>query len=204
MKKDTMPLFMTALMLMAFSIILSPLVDAKGESITLTQGEEQLIAEPATLDNKSPQSVVSVEYMLPYPGILNDHPLYFLKKFRDQVLDFLIADPVKKAEFYILQSDKFLSMAMMHESQSKWDITVGTAKLSVENIDKAVNKIKQVKSGGVTPPAALVDKLFMSKAKHTEIFQKMRENTQEQNIKTEFDTLLTNLENSTAGLISGE
>ncbi|PIZ98613.1 MAG: hypothetical protein COX78_02915, partial [Candidatus Levybacteria bacterium CG_4_10_14_0_2_um_filter_35_8] len=53
----------------------------------------------ATMDN----------YELPYPGLLPDHPLYFLKMTRDKIIGFFISDPIKKAEFDILQSDKRLS-----------------------------------------------------------------------------------------------
>ncbi len=63
--------------------------------------------------------VPKVEYNLPYPGILPDHPLYFLKQLRDKILDFLITDPVKKAEFYILQADKRLSMGIALTDEKK-------------------------------------------------------------------------------------
>ena len=49
------------------------------------------------------------EYALAYPGILPDHPLYPLKMTRDKTIEFLILDPIKKAEFYLLQADKRLS-----------------------------------------------------------------------------------------------
>ena len=48
-------------------------------------------------------------YLLPYPGMLPDNPLYMLKAMRDRVINFLIADSQKKAEFYLLQSDKRLN-----------------------------------------------------------------------------------------------
>src|SRR3989344_6985739 len=48
------------------------------------------------------------EYTLPYPGILPDNLLYPIKVFRDRIVSFLISDPLKKAEFNLLQADKRL------------------------------------------------------------------------------------------------
>jgi hypothetical protein len=54
--------------------------------------------------------VKQIEYALPYPGMLPDHPLYFLKNLRDHIMDFIIRDHIKKAEFNLLLSDKKLAM----------------------------------------------------------------------------------------------
>lgn len=50
-------------------------------------------------------------YQIVYPGLLPDHPLYFLKSLRDRIVDFLIADSLKKAEFSLSQADKHLAYA---------------------------------------------------------------------------------------------
>ncbi len=56
--------------------------------------------------------VETVDYTLPYPGILPDNPLYPLKAFRDRMVSVLIADPVKKSLFNLLQADKRLQSAV--------------------------------------------------------------------------------------------
>jgi len=53
-----------------------------------------------------------VEYALPYPGMLPDNPLYFLKQVRDWIMEKIIADPVRKIEFYVLQSDKDINASV--------------------------------------------------------------------------------------------
>src|ERR1700704_2037322 len=40
----------------------------------------------------------TVDYTLPYPGLLPDSPLYFLKTFRDRLISFFISSPIKKAD----------------------------------------------------------------------------------------------------------
>ena len=46
------------------------------------------------------------EYSLAYPGMLPDNPMYFIKATRDRIVEFLISDPLKKAQFHLLQTDK--------------------------------------------------------------------------------------------------
>ena len=45
----------------------------------------------------SPIPVQRVDYELPYPGLLPDSPLYFLKISRDRLIEFMIGDPIKKS-----------------------------------------------------------------------------------------------------------
>ena len=60
-----------------------------------------------------------VAYNLPYPGILSDNPLYFLKVIRDRVTEFLTRDNVKKAQLYLLDSDKRVAMSMVFVKMGK-------------------------------------------------------------------------------------
>lgn len=80
-----------------------------------------------------------VEYTLPYPGILPDNPLYKIKTFRDKLISFLISDPLKKAEFDLLQSDKRLAGAMyllQNNSQKN-------AALAIDTISKGENYVSE-------------------------------------------------------------
>ena len=55
-------------------------------------------------------SPTPVDYQLPYPGLLPDHPLYPLKRIRDRILYLLASDPVKKIELGLLFADKKIGM----------------------------------------------------------------------------------------------
>src|SRR5438309_421306 len=63
------------------------------------------VSAEEVLDSPTP-SPVSISYQLPYPGMLPDNPLYFLKVIRDGVWSFLLSNPLKKADFDLLQADK--------------------------------------------------------------------------------------------------
>ena len=69
----------------------------------------------ATID--TPQN--KVIYTMPYPGILPDHPLYFVKIVRVRINEFMTRDQLKKAEIYLLYSDKRVAMAMALTKKGK-------------------------------------------------------------------------------------
>lgn len=88
-----------------------------------------------------------VSYELPYPGLLPDNPLYFLRIIRDKTVGFLIADPLKKAEFDLLQADKRLNAGLyllnsirQNDSSEKNDKKI---KLAISTISKAENYFEQ-------------------------------------------------------------
>lgn len=77
--------------------------------VTTPVSAQEMMAEDVS-PTASPSPVMEeVSYELPYPGMLPDNPLYFLKAVRDRIIEILISDPVKKAEFYLLTSDKRLN-----------------------------------------------------------------------------------------------
>src|SRR5688572_7269837 len=51
-------------------------------------------------------AIEEINYYLPYPGILPDHPLYFLKMMRDRVVEWSLFRPERKAEYFMFLADK--------------------------------------------------------------------------------------------------
>ena len=66
------------------------------------------------------------EYPLPYPGILPDNPLHFLKALRDRIILMLMSDPVKEAEFNLLTSDKRIYAAQLLADKGKGQLSIST------------------------------------------------------------------------------
>jgi len=113
------------------------------------------------------------DYLLPYPGILIDNPLYFLKKLRDQILEKLIVDPIRKAEFHLLQADKFLNMGISLNDQKKVALA-GTVIARAETyMQQTVNELLAIKGNGGQIPGNVVDRLQKSSAKHVEVLEDM-------------------------------
>ena len=120
----------------------------------------------ASTETTLPQKV---EYTLPYPGILADNPLYILKNLRDTIMEWLIADPVKKVEFYILQGDKNLNAGVLLDAKGK----AGLAKNAIEEgntyMQRAVITATSLGAEGRELPLYVIEKLQKSLLKHKEV-----------------------------------
>jgi len=104
-------------------------------------------------ENVSPTPTATMDnYELPYPGLLPDHPLYFLKMTRDKIIGFFISDPIKKAEFDVLQSDKRLSAGIYllnKKSLKSQEIAVSTFSKGQNYYDDAITKVALAEKQGM-------------------------------------------------------
>lgn len=115
----------------------------------------------------------SVIYALPYPGILADHPLYFLKALRDRIMERLIADPARKIEFYILQGDKSLNSAVFLGAKGKDAFAQQAIIGSEEHMEKALTTAKAIKVRGGEVPGYVIEHLTNSLRKHEEVLTEL-------------------------------
>lgn len=117
-----------------------------------------------------------VAYTLPYPGLLPDNPLYKLKAFRDWLVSVLIADPLKRASFDILQADKRLvaAQALLQEDPPKNDLALETLSKGENYFFQAIAQTKQARQQGIRVYDT-VQQLQLSNAKHLEIILEMEQ-----------------------------
>jgi len=125
----------------------------------------------ATQTNVEVTTATKVEYELPYPGILPDHPLYILKQVRDWILDKLIVDSVKKAEFYILQADKRLNMGVILAAKGNETLSEQVISKGEKYMNNALTLLSSAKAQGGEVPAHIVDRLEKALAKHRELIE---------------------------------
>jgi hypothetical protein len=111
-----------------------------------------------------------VAYQLPYPGVLPGHFLYKLKAARDLIMSYLISDPIKKAEFDLLQSDKRFQAAylLIEQEKEKADVASETVSKAQNYFEEAVVKTFAAKKEGMDIHD-LDKRLILSQAKHAEI-----------------------------------
>ena len=106
-----------------------------------------------------------MQYALPYPGILPGHPLSGLKSIRDGIVNFLISNPLKKAEYELLQSDKKLQATVFLIEQKKEDKLVIATLVGAENdFEQAIVKVQEAKKQGIETKS-LTDKLSLANKK---------------------------------------
>jgi hypothetical protein len=90
----------------------------------------------------------TISYELPYPGILPDNPLYFLRVTRDWVVGVLISDPLKKAEFDLLQADKRLNAGISLFYKGKISLALSTISKAENYFSEALDKVGEAKMQG--------------------------------------------------------
>ncbi|HSW96650.1 MAG TPA: hypothetical protein VLF89_02375 [Candidatus Saccharimonadales bacterium] len=132
-------LFLTALFIIPFFTISStvfamgvdtPTIDDISPSIPPT-------ASPIiTMENKQ------IQYDLPYPGLLPGNPLYSLKVLRDKIVEFFISDPVRKADYELLQADKRInaSIYLSNEKPLHEDLISSTVSKSFNYLEQAISQ----------------------------------------------------------------
>lgn len=131
-----------------------------------------LIAFPLFNTNSSQTISLSdqkVIYELPYPGILPDNPLYSIKAVRDRLLDFFTRDNVKKAQLYLMYSDKRAHMAILLAKKGKEQLAITTLSKGEKYSAQIPGLLKSSKAQGVNPPDDLVFRSKLSNTKHREI-----------------------------------
>lgn len=129
----------------------------------------------ADIQEMSPTPIQQINYELPYPGLLPDSPLYFLKMARDAAVGFLIADSLKKAEFNLLLADKRLNSALFLFNSSKnnpkkIELVHATASKGENYFEKALEKAKEAKKEG-KDTADLLRRLKEGARKHQEVLK---------------------------------
>lgn len=115
-----------------------------------------------------------INYALPYPGILVDHPLFFLKGLRDRIIESMIMEPNKKIEFSLLQADKYFGMGTFYLDQNKGELAKKVFTSSNMFSEKAVKQYMDLKSNGVTVPEELAGKVSNSILKRREVITDMQ------------------------------
>lgn len=124
------------LILIFFLIIFSPSVYAQSE------------IPIQTLSTTPTPTPIVVEYQLPYPGILPGAPLYPIKMIRDRIIEFFISDPLKKANFYLLQADKRVSSFIMLFEKGNQDLGQTTLSKGQNYLEQSLERAISAKNSG--------------------------------------------------------
>lgn len=173
---------LSAFCLGAFLVLISAFrlsIQTQGEA-----GVRYIFAQETTGENKeiNPEETVQqkeVDYYLPYPGILPDHPLYWLKMIRDRVRLYLTRDPLQKLERLLLYADKRLGAAKILVEGNKPDLGATTAIKGEQYLEQAVGKFNDLKQTDKASPE-FDDKFKKAVLKHEEILKKILEKVPDQ------------------------
>ena len=106
-------------------------------------------------------------YNLPYPGILPDHPLYFLKDLKDKLRLLLTFNSEKKARLLLELSDKKIAMALGLVNKSKFKLALKTSLQAEKEFEKLV--LLALKNEGVKNDPSFTSKIKLAHDKHREV-----------------------------------
>lgn len=139
-------------------------VDPSIEQTTISISAETM---PTQIIQEKP-----VEYTLSYPGMLPDSPLYILKVIRDKIISLLISDPLKKAEFDLLQADKRLQAGvyLVDKDKSKTSLAISTISKGQNYFEEAISKAQEAKNQG-KDANGMLERLITAGKKHQEVLQ---------------------------------
>lgn len=110
--------------------------------------------------------VLASDYVLPYPGLLPDSPLYVFKVIRDQVVTWTIRDSEKKAFYLLLLSDKRLAAGEVLANNGKTVLGATTISKSQDYFKQAVDLAEKLPK---EKRENLVTKLVVAGAKHKQV-----------------------------------
>lgn len=112
-------------------------------------------------------------YDLPYAGILPDHPLFFLKNIRDRVFEFATRDQLKKANLYLLLSDKRMRMAIELFEKGKGMLAVDSVVKAEAYFLKIPDLLTTSKKQGAAADGVFILRLKTAIEKHREIIESL-------------------------------
>jgi len=135
-----------------------------------------------------------IVYTLPYPGILPDHPLYFIKVIRDKLMDLVTRDYIKKANLYLLFSDKRVNMALYLAKKGKNKLAINTFSKAEKYFLNIPDLLMTSKKQGVGSSSELIETVRVSNAKHRELANELLKTTPSTQIKAMEEILKLNQE----------
>lgn len=156
MKKICLLAFSTLIFLLSFSVF------------SVRAQEQKVLVSPDS------QEETPLHYTLPYPGLLPDSPLYFFRVVRDRIVNFLIADPKRKAEFGLLQADKRLNAGISLFDKNKFALSITTISKAENYFDEALESVRIAVKEGIDV-SDLLNKLNDSSRKHQQVLKDLGE-----------------------------
>lgn len=108
-------------------------------TLTFTVEPEEKDASPA-----AQEKITRIDYFLPYPGILPDHPFYKLKMVRDRIWLFLTRNPLKREELLLLFANKRVGAGEILIRGNKFELGVSTMTKGVKYLERAINGLSNL------------------------------------------------------------
>lgn len=150
------------------TVLFTSVFRASAQTIIPDQ-DEAVIEFNITEATPEPVREETVDYILPWPGILPDHLLYPIKALRDRVWLLLTVDPWKKTELLIKLADKRIYAASLLVDKENYEASAATALKAEQYLWQAVEEEKVAREKDNEKTLFLLEALQQSVLKHEEM-----------------------------------
>ncbi len=147
---------------------------AKENTAPAPVGGRQVESGQETEESEGGAGEGGVDYYLPYPGILPDHPLYVVKMVRDKVRLVLTRSKPDKAELMLLFADKRVGASAVLVRGGKDSLGVETALKAEKYLFETSDLLSSVDD------ASLWEKLGKARQKHEEVLAGLRDQLEDE------------------------
>ena len=108
------------------------------------------------------------DYPLPYPGILPDHPLYFIKMLRDRIRLWLTRDSLSRAQLMLHYADKRVASSLTLAEKGKAGLAGSTATKAEIYFEQALDEAQRASESG-SDTGSFYETYLRSSKKHEEV-----------------------------------
>lgn len=126
-------------------------------------GIEEVVSETSSVD-----VVEKDAYPLLYPGILPDHPLYFIKMLRDRVRLWMTREALSRAELMLHYADKRIAASLALAEKGKAGLAVTTAGKAEVYFERALGEAERAAGSG-KDASEFYGKALLSSKKHQKV-----------------------------------
>jgi hypothetical protein len=160
-------LFSLLALLFGVSVVGVSIWRSRPPIVTLAAENESSVEE--VVGETEPVEVLKEDdYSLPYPGILPDHPLYFLKMIRDRVRLWLTRDTLARAELMLHYADKRIAASLSLAEKGKAGLAASTATKAEMYFEQALDEAERAADSG-KDTSEFYGKALLSSEKHRKV-----------------------------------
>lgn len=113
-------------------------------------------------------TVLAQENDLPDPGMLPDHPLYFIKNWGEKIGTFFVFGDIAKADRYLFLAEIRIAEAKALAEKGKPEITERALERHEEQLNRALGKAEQAKQKGLDADEVLA-KISEATLRHQDV-----------------------------------
>ena len=121
----------------------------------------------------SSNSAVLRDYDLPYPGMLPDNPLYFVKMLRDRVKLMLVGEDLEKINLLLFYADKRIAAADALLREGQVSLAEITAHKAEQYMGQAMSMLRDFNEEEKSKNIDLFWKFYRSATIHNELINQM-------------------------------